>query len=149
MTQTVAMPSRELLDRTVRSVLETMFFVEPEDPGEELLPSVESAALLWTAIHFSGAHSGVLVLGLNQSAAIGMAGDFLGHAPEGLQAGSEVLREVANIICGSLLSAWKVESLFDLQAPAPPRTAPTGEFMLVRDYALPKGHLAVRMNLDN
>ena len=106
-----------LLAESVEDVLETMFFTcraeeLPEDAGADPGPVVE--------IRFRGNPPGVFHQRLGRRAAAELAASFLGAAsPEEVtQAELEnVLRELANVICGRALSRIESDSTFALSSP--------------------------------
>ena len=115
------MPERAFqsaLRDAVQEVLEKMFFVEPieEPPVEAASPNGELAVRL----AFEGLPSGTLTLRVSNSAARQIAADFLGEDESGLSPAKveEVVRELANMICGSVLSRVESTATFRL---APPR----------------------------
>jgi CheY-specific phosphatase CheX len=109
---------------SVQEVLEKMFFVEPveEPPVEAASPDGEMAVQL----AFEGLPSGLLTLRVTSAAARQIAADFLGEDDSGLSPAKveEVVRELANMICGSVLSRVESSATFRL---APPRLLAAGE----------------------
>jgi CheY-specific phosphatase CheX len=117
-------PFQRALRDSVREVLEKMFFVEPVEapPGEPGSPDGEMAVQL----AFEGLPSGALTLRVTSAAARQIAADFLGQDENGLASAKveEVVRELANMICGSVLSRVESGATFRL---APPRLLPAEE----------------------
>jgi CheY-specific phosphatase CheX len=111
-------PVQCALRESVGEVLEKMFFVEPldEPPVAADPPDGEIAVKL----SFEGSPSGVLTLSVSPDAARQVAADFLGEEPSDLAAGriGEVVCELANMICGSVLSRVESSSTFRLAAPS-------------------------------
>lgn len=118
-----------LLAESAEDVLETMFFTcraeeAPEDAAADPGPVVE--------VRFRGKPPGLFRLRLGLRAAAELAASFLGAAsPEEVTQTEvdNVLRELANVICGRALSRIESDSTFDLSSPetlpgAP--AAPTG-----------------------
>jgi hypothetical protein len=105
----------QLLSETVDGVLETMFFSMPLGPAEpETGPTVLAARLA-----FHGNPSGTLEVCLSQASARLLAAGFLGEDDETLtdsQPG-EVVCELANMLCGSLVSKLETDESFDLTSP--------------------------------
>lgn len=103
----------------VPDVLETMFFasavssdqVEPEQPVFEV------------QVGFRGAISGVFMLRIGVGIASVLAAGFLGEdlADVGPMETAEVACELANMLCGSVLSRAESETGFEL---TPPRLVP-------------------------
>ena len=100
---------RDVIGRVPAEVLETMFFAEaiPADCGHEWLNAAVGAR-----IRFEGSHRGEMRLSVSGAAADSIACAFLGLEPpeltEPLRA--QVLLELANILCGAILSHLWPES---------------------------------------
>jgi|HigsolmetaAR202D_1030399.scaffolds.fasta_scaffold06246_2 hypothetical protein len=99
----------------LEQVLETMFFTMPVcevsvDPAQPLLRA---------QVHYSGTIDGVCTLGVSPKAAWSVAANFLGQEEESLQTEQveEVIREMANIVCGALLSRAHPGGSFRLGTP--------------------------------
>jgi len=110
-------PLQRALRDSVQEVLEKMFFVEPveEPPGAADAPEGEMAVQL----AFEGLPSGALTLRLTTAAARQIAADFLGEDASGLSPVKveEVVCELANMICGSVLSRVESTATFRLASP--------------------------------
>ena len=106
-----------LLTAAATDVLETMFFtsVAGEVPGGAAANDSERAVQL----RFWGGRSGTFRLRLSASAATVIAANFLADAvPEPSEEEiDQVIREAANMICGSVLSRLDGESEFNLGSP--------------------------------
>jgi CheY-specific phosphatase CheX len=105
------MPDHELhhlLAIAVEDVLETMFFSETFGPCE---PEA-MVAQLEARVAFSGASSGSVAVRISESSARSLAASFLGEAED-----SQVVCEVANILCGSIVTKMESQGCFDLGAP--------------------------------
>jgi CheY-specific phosphatase CheX len=115
----VADQHQEFADVVVRvaaQVLETMFF-------EEAVPTPCDHAWLSTAVSvhvsFEGSHQGEFLLSVSPDTARTIASGFLGLDPEemtGTQPG-DVILELANILCGALMSTLWPESVLSLGTP--------------------------------
>jgi len=107
---------------SVREVLEKMFFLDLADPPD----GTARPAGVVAEVKFEGNPPGVFRLDLDLAAARAAAADFLGQDPEELSAAAteEVVCELANMICGSVLSRVESSAVFRL---ATPRIASTGE----------------------
>lgn len=120
---------RQALRRAVDEVLEKMFFADTL--GECASCDAECAAGEKIAVNltFTGEPSGFLLLHMSSAAARQIAADFLGTDEQSVSAQqtSEVLCELANMICGSVLS--RVESATTFHLSAPERVAPSVEAM--------------------
>jgi CheY-specific phosphatase CheX len=110
-------PFQRALHDSVQEVLEKMFFVEvlDEPPGETGSPEADLAVKLT----FEGSPSGSLTLRVSGTTASQIAADFLGLDESGLSAAQveEVVCELANMICGSVLSRVESTTTFRLAAP--------------------------------
>ncbi|MBV8728817.1 MAG: chemotaxis protein CheX [Acidobacteriia bacterium] len=99
-------------------VLEQMFFVRPfdDDPNSSDSPSCPH---LMAEVDFTGEPSGHLMLSLSSRAARSIAADFLAEDERVLseQQIGEVVCELANIICGSVLTRVESRTLFRLASP--------------------------------
>jgi len=98
-------------------VLERMFSVRALGKPSNDAALLDSA--LVAAVAFHGDPSGRLILQVSRSAARSIAADFLGEEEPVLseQQVEEVICELANIICGSVLSSIEDDSAFRLQTP--------------------------------
>lgn len=112
------------LGEAVGEVLETMFFVENQGPAAGSGPPEE---LFEARVSFEGGPSGTLRLRVTRRAAQTLAADFFGEdslEPPGSRV-REVVSELANMICGSLLSRVDGEATLRLAASA--ATSTTGD----------------------
>ncbi|MGE5487665.1 MAG: chemotaxis protein CheX [bacterium] len=101
-------------------VLETMFFTAVS-PAEQDAPAAASRELT-AGVRFKGAPSGMLTLAIAEAPARRIACNFLGAEDESALTDSqvsEVIGELANMICGSVLSRIESDTTFDLDKPAP------------------------------
>ncbi len=107
-----------VLGTSAAEVLETMFFTTTLGSPE---PSCNASPRALTArVRFAGAPSGVFTLVIDKAAARGIAGNFLGVDDDSGLSGEDVedtVRELANIICGSVLSRMEATALFDIESP--------------------------------
>ena len=104
--------SQQLVE-SVSETLETMFYTAVEEVVEgQSTPRVGRT-------EFRGTLNGRMAVGLDDGAADGLTASFLGLDLEDLseQDREQVLSELANIVCGSYLSAAHPEGRFDLAAP--------------------------------
>ena len=98
-------------------VLEQMFFVQAL---EEAAPTTAEADTdVICRVDFTGDPSGCLALRVSVGAARTIAADFLGEDEAGLSAFQvgQVVCELANIICGSVLSRIESRTTFRLDSP--------------------------------
>jgi CheY-specific phosphatase CheX len=111
---------REALRDSVNEVLEKMFFVEALGESPDSAPDgTEPAAEIAARLTFDGEPSGSLTLRLTSAAARPIAADFLGTDVETVsdRQVEEVVCELANMICGSVLSRVESATIFNLAAP--------------------------------
>jgi len=108
---------QEALRAAATEVLETMFFVCLDEGVESAEQPPESAPAV--KITFRGQPSGQMRLQLTASAARSIAADFLGADQDSVaeRQVSEVLREMANMICGAVLSRVESAAVFRLDEP--------------------------------
>ncbi len=128
----------EVVGKALDEILETMFFTSvtrETDTGPG--PHAFTAAL-----HFNGSPSGSFALSISKQAACELAADFLGsEEPVSEEQAGEVVRELTNMVCGSVLSCVERSQHFDLTEPellhAPP------DYPLRRTFELENGTVAV------
>jgi CheY-specific phosphatase CheX len=120
---------RQALRTAVDEVLEKMFFAETLGECPCCDAECASGEKLAANLTFAGEPSGFLLLHLCAPAARQIAADFLGVEEESISAQqtSEVVCELANMICGSVLS--RVESAATFNLGAPEMVAPSVEAM--------------------
>jgi|SRR5271169_1519525 len=110
-------PIAEVLFAAAANVLETMFFSPVM--GEATPDSSPPGPALMARLKFSGGRSGSFGVRVSAAAADTIAANFLGEdtdVPEPSQV-RDVICELANMICGSVLSRLDREAHFDLQHP--------------------------------
>lgn len=106
-----------LLVAAAGEVLETMFFEEVVATGEN---PPGTADLVAARVGFRGSRSGTFRLWLPGPSAERLAAGFLGldDAVEAAGRTGQVVSELANMVCGSVLSRLEAGSAFSLEAPA-------------------------------
>jgi hypothetical protein len=115
------------LRESAEEVLETMFFAAVLGDAAEPAPEDRGGA---ARVAFSGAPPGVCTVAACPAAARSLAAAFLGIDESEVSAGGadEVMRELANMICGSTLSRLAPDAPFELRslegAPDPDAPAP-------------------------
>jgi len=134
------------LTRVSGEVLETMFFSEVI-PAECEHSWLESAVAV--QVTFDGSHCGDMWLAVGEEAVPELASAFLGLDPgeAGEMESSQVMLELANILCGSILSSLWPESSLQLD---PPKRAPwgcSGSAVWHCCLMLPEGRLAISIRL--
>lgn len=107
-----------ILEQGVTEILESMFFMGVM--GELQTPPSEDPSVLAMKLHFTGAFSGSLGLRMLPAAAQSMAANFLGEEATEIDTvrSLEVMGELSNMVCGSFLSAYASNDVFDLSHPA-------------------------------
>jgi CheY-specific phosphatase CheX len=106
---------QQALQDSTEEVLEKMFFIRPLDGRGETVAETEVIAQLT----FEGDPSGSLTLSVAAGAARSVAADFLGEDEPALseQQIGDVVCELANMICGSVLSRVESTATFQLASP--------------------------------
>ena len=106
----------QVLRESVEAVLEQMFFIQCLEPPSAAVWGPELAAHL----AFEGDLSGHLSLRFTAAVARSVAADFLGTEAFELSERQieDVLCELANMICGSVLSRLESSATFRLSAPS-------------------------------
>ena len=103
------------LAAAVADVLESMFFIEAIEETSEK----EATASVTVEIPFNGDPAGRFQMRLAQGAAQCIAADFLGENAESLseRQSADVALELANMICGAVLSRLESSACFRLDSP--------------------------------
>jgi CheY-specific phosphatase CheX len=116
------------LSSAVEEVLETMFFASVVDSAEGAAPREAGVGTpdITAAIKFEGNPSGRFRVSVPTKLARVLGASFLGREEEEVtdsQAG-EVVSELANMICGSVLSRLEREAIFQIGHPelSPPES---------------------------
>lgn len=106
-----------LLRESLQDVLEKMFFIRSIGDGD--ISSEDAKEPVAIRVDFEGAESGTLLLQVTPNAARSISADFLGTEECELadQQVAEVMSELANMICGSVLSRVDTISTFRIGAP--------------------------------
>lgn len=104
----------DVTEEALSRVLETMFFTPVVGPCES--PSGEAA--LTASLSFTGNPSGKFTLSVSALAGREMATNFLG-SEEDLEDDQvdQVVKELTNMVCGSMLSRVESETHFELGEP--------------------------------
>jgi hypothetical protein len=105
----------EISARTVPEVLEAMFFSTAAETSRES----DGPEAVQTRVRFRGCPSGVFRLGTDAEAIRELAGNFLGVSPAAVGEAevAQVACELANMLCGSVLSQAESDAGFELGAP--------------------------------
>ncbi len=137
----------EALIRATLDVLETMFFTSIEN-CEEGSPQWQTGPL-GMRLTFAGPLEGELRLCLDRSAAAALASTLSCLEPEevGSEQSEQAAGELANMICGCLLSHLEPDANITLGCPGPAGTDPL-EGAIERWFQLPEGALAIAFRFD-
>jgi CheY-specific phosphatase CheX len=105
------------LEQSVEEVLEKMFFIRSLGEGLDAACPAREAVTVFVA--FDGAATGCLLLRLTRDAARSISADFLGTEDDELtgQQVGEVICELGNMICGSVLSRVDPTGAFRISPP--------------------------------
>ena len=110
---------RQLLSDSAQAVLETMFFAIPDEVSMD--PARPAGSLIAAGLAFEGAPSGRFGLVASEPLAQAFTANFIGDFEDSAPAAEKVagvMAELANMICGALLSKIESGANFDLGAPA-------------------------------
>ncbi len=134
------------LGRVAAEVLETMFFTEALAVECEHGWLADAVAV---RVDFDGSHSGEMWLALTPAAIPSIASAFLGLEPEetGEEQRAQVILELANILCGAVLSSLWPESRLLLDAPQSAPWECPAEGVWHGCLALDEGALAISIRL--
>ena len=137
----------QVLESSTEAVLGTMFFADAL-PGSGECP-IENGVR--AALEFHGMQPGRFTLEVSLEAAREIAANFLGLTPVELSQGQtcDVIREMANMVCGSVVSSLERDSTFDLAAPRilPEPSAVTSGHVFRRSFEIDGGGLEVCLEL--
>jgi CheY-specific phosphatase CheX len=137
----------QALESSTEAVLGTMFFADAM-PGSGVCP-IENG--MRAELEFHGAPPGRFTLEVSLDTAREIAANFLGLSPVELSQGQtcDVIREMANMVCGSVVSSLERDSTFDLAAPRI-LSEPSGEtsgHVFRRSFEIDGGGLEVCLEL--
>ncbi|HWB85380.1 MAG TPA: chemotaxis protein CheX [Bryobacteraceae bacterium] len=139
------------LAESIEDVLEKMFFISALQ-GDEPQPGSARSDVV-AQLSFEGEPSGWLVLRISGGAARSIAADFLGAEEQELTSAQvgEVICELANMICGSVLSRVESEAAFRLESPRllPPEMEIDCEGAATRTLDVGDGRLTAFMKTGN
>ena len=143
------MPDHELKDLlapAVNNVLETMFFSETFGCSEPEL--AESA--LEARVAFSGSRSGSVSVRISKAGARCLAASFLGESDNVLDDAriAQVVCELANMLCGSIVTRIESHGCFDLRAPEllrDPAQSEIGNAEYQQSFSIEHGTLTVSL----
>jgi CheY-specific phosphatase CheX len=136
----------QMLFDSSTEVLETMFFasVSGDAPPEALQDWIGAR------LHFHGSPSGNFGVRVTSRSARTIAAGFLGveDAEVSESQVGEVVCELANMLCGSVLSRFEKDARFDLTHPEL-SAEPTGEAAVSRTLELEDGAMQVWLEMEN
>jgi len=106
-----------VITEAMTEVLETMYFMSPIYQGEAL-PEIDS---LGVSVWFTGPIRGQFTLRVSRGLASRMTSEFLAceaalPGPGQIEA---TVRELANVACGTFMSAWMPDENFEYGVPVP------------------------------
>ncbi|MGD0796905.1 MAG: chemotaxis protein CheX [Acidobacteriaceae bacterium] len=154
-----------LIPKCCSEVLEAMYFTavlgavsaaaapEPAPDAEDELAAIPAPDLAFS-LHFAGDVSGRFGLRLHPDTARTLASNFLGEDPSALSPTevSEVIGELTNMLCGSVMSRVEGEHKFILSHPEPtsfPPCAADGSCdTLTSTLDTDSGELLVRVTIE-
>lgn len=133
-----------VVEESVREVLETMFFSDVFGNLEEIPP----AQFLRAELAFRGTPSGRMGVQVTAESASRFTADFLGVETDEVtdRAVGQVLCELANMVCGSMLSRMDCEKRFDLSSPELVGTMDVAAPPLRSAFALEDGAIVVDLD---
>lgn len=111
-----------VLEDVAAEVLEKMFFLSTAP----IAPFPVGPGAIIVRLAFEGDPPGRLYLHMSGQAALSIAANFLGEDPSAIEPRqiSEVCGELANMICGAILSRVESTATFHLRSPEVLRTEP-------------------------
>jgi CheY-specific phosphatase CheX len=145
--------NREDLERELTSaateVLETMFFTTVE--GEQDGVTEVDGDRIRARLDFRGASAGRLELSMNLESAEELAANFLGSAGQyGTESDSRlVVSELANMVCGTLLSHLNKQAVFCLDAPTLMQSSEVLEGEVRKTLQLEHGLLQLAFSIES
>lgn len=139
----------QVLSDSAADVLESMFFTAPEGESEPDNPTGPSIS---ARLPFSGKTPGRFGVRIPLETARKIAASFLGVEEDAVAEAQigEVICELANMLCGSVLSRLEKDCRFELSKPElePPETVRPADATAYRAFQLEEGPLAVWLQLD-
>jgi hypothetical protein len=107
-----------MLEAAAGEVLETMFFTAVYGPAAAAVDAASPSVA--ARLRFEGTPSGVLTVNISEQAMHTLAANFVACEDEGPISQSQLANvacELANMVCGSMLSRVKTEEHFCLASP--------------------------------
>jgi CheY-specific phosphatase CheX len=138
------------LREAAEDVLEKMFFIR--DTGEDAPVGAGQAPEITARLTFEGSPPGWLTLQAGKAVARSITADFLGEEEASVtdQQAEEMVCELANMICGSVLSRTESDATFRLSSPVVtmPENLPDPGGAAVHRVALGSGTIVILMKAE-
>ncbi len=130
-------------------VLETMFFASIEEMARDRVEG-GSGDRVGAMVAFHGACEGRLAISLDRGAVKGLAAGFFGEdaAEMGVDQCESVMGELANMVCGAMLSRLERKAIFCLEAPVAFAADADCGGWIEKDFALDDGLLHLAFSLS-
>ena len=140
------------LSAALCEVLETMFFASIEERTAGGVGN-RGGDRVGASVAFHGACEGSLAISLDRAAVEALAAGFFGEAAD-TQVGDQyesVMGELANMVCGAMLSKLDRKAIFCLEAPVALTAGGDPRGWIEKDFALEEGllHLAFSLSGDD
>ncbi len=137
------------LSAAATEVLETMFFASVDEADGTAARGVGDERI-GVQIAFQGACCGCLSLSLEAQAVQSLAAGFLGEEQEPQQEESgAVMAELANMVCGALLSRLARKAIFRLDRPVLLASPAVGRGWIEKELLLDEGLLRLAFSFDH
>ncbi|MBB6147032.1 CheY-specific phosphatase CheX [Silvibacterium bohemicum] len=134
-----------LLQDAVNEVLESMCFLSSEDSSANI-HHPETEPWVGRRLDFRGPYQGCFGVRTSLNTARLIASNFLGEEPAEItdEQAEEVVGEVANMVCGTLLASVETHHTFDLTSPRlDDGKAPASLNRIARTFTLEEGELQI------
>ncbi|MBC7926200.1 MAG: chemotaxis protein CheX [Bryobacteraceae bacterium] len=144
----------EIIETSAAEVLETMFFSSIEGIAESMVADGEGQ--IAARLRFRGTPSGALSLVISRQSANTLFASFAGIDEISIteQQREEILSEMTNVVCGSILSRVESDAVFDLGSPfklnpeAALQPVAEGSLVVQRSFDTDDGVLTVVFELE-
>jgi len=131
-----------LIGEAVERVLETMCFSAVMGPVES--SEAQASLGMGACVSFRGPSRGSVLIGCSPAGAQLLARNFLGEEIVTDEQSSQFLLELANMICGAVVSAFGGTGQYDLSLPEPVASVSLLSFSGIRcDFELEEGCMSV------
>jgi CheY-specific phosphatase CheX len=134
-----------MIGEVTSEVLETMFFATAA-----AVECAHDAAAISAIVHFEGEPSGALQVSVSPTLARSIAAGFLGLEPDEVtaEADGQVSCELANMICGAILSRLHPDSQVALDSPRLVASDAASQGKYHQCFESPDGMLGVTMRVQ-